>query len=156
MRIAIVLAGACMLLSSAAGAQSSSTVPNVVGKRLADAVHVIVKAGYYADTSPVKKGSTPAGTVVGQDPRSSSALNPGKAVRVAVAIGTFNHRPVLIPKLVGQTAAAARAKLVQLQLMMATKFRTTGRKSVGKVIAQIPPAGMRFLRFTQVTILVGK
>jgi beta-lactam-binding protein with PASTA domain len=153
-RIALVLAGACLLVATA-GAQTSSTVPSVVGKHFPDAVHALVRAGYYADTSPIRKPGASIGTVVAQDPGASSALKSGKAVRIAVAIPKYNERKVKIPKLVGLTGIAARAKLVQLQLMMATKFRKAGRK-VGKVIAQNPPAGLTFLAYTQVTILVGK
>lgn len=150
-----MIAGACLIVA-AAGAQTSSTVPNVIGKRFPEAVRAIVHAGYYADTSPIRKPGASIGSVVAQDPRASSALKSGKAVRLAVAIAKYNERTVKIPKLVGMTGIAARAKLVQMQLMMATKYRTAGRKSVGKVIAQNPPAGLTFLRYTQVSILVGK
>lgn len=40
--------------------------------------------------------------------------------------------------------------------MMATKFRTVGRRSVGKVLAQTPPAGLVFRRYMQVTLLVRR
>jgi len=155
-RFALILVGLSLLVATAAGAETKPVVPNLVGKPLAEAVHAIVGAGYYADTSPVKKRSADRGEVVLQDPRPQTALKKGKAVRIAVAIGSAYQPTLKIPKLVGQSAVEARARLVKLQLMMATKFRTSGRRSVGKVIAQNPPAGLVFRRFTQITLLVGR
>jgi eukaryotic-like serine/threonine-protein kinase len=155
-RFALVLAGLFLVVATAAGAETKPLVPNVVGKPLAAAVRAIVEAGYYADTSPVKKRSVDRGTVVLQDPRPRASLKKGKAVRLAIAIGSADQPTVKIPNLVGQSASAARARLVKLQLMMATRFRTGGRRSVGKVIAQNLRPGLVFQRFTQVTLLVGR
>ncbi|MBA3718410.1 MAG: PASTA domain-containing protein [Actinobacteria bacterium] len=147
----------CVAGATAMGAGAGSqVVPNVKGKSMAAAVKTIVAAGYYADTSPVTGRSVGRGTVSSQDPKAGSALKRGKAVRVAVSIGSPRRPDVKIPNLVGKSAADARAKLVQSRLTMATKFRKTGKAKVGKVIAQSPFAGMTFQQYAQVVILVGK
>ncbi len=147
-----------VVVGAAAAAGAAPTVPKVTGAQMGKAVHRIVSAGYYADTSPVTNRS-PRGTVIRQDPPAGAERLHGKPIRLAVSIGRAslsNRLPsVRIPNLIGKTARDARAKLVAAKLTMATKFRKLGASKVGKVIAQNPLGGV-FRQYVTVTILVGK
>src|SRR5262249_50859083 len=80
--------------------------------------------------APAKPGRLP-GIVVGQTPRDGT-LSAYQKVRLIVSRAVYG----VVPRLVGMTAARARATLVEMKL----RARLTGPAS-GRVVAQVPRPG---------------
>jgi serine/threonine-protein kinase len=62
-----------------------ATVPNVVGKRLTDAVETLAEAGFTPRISEVEDGSVPVGQVIEQNPAGNQQRPKGSTVTIVVA-----------------------------------------------------------------------
>jgi eukaryotic-like serine/threonine-protein kinase len=129
---------------------SQSTIPEVVGTGLSEAVSQMGADDLLADSYPVSSDQ-PGGTVVSQSPTSGSSVRSGSVVRLSVSTGTV--RPALaVPDVTGATQSAAREALSKT-FTLRTVFRS-GRSGI--VVGQLPAAGGQARRWAQVIIYVGR
>jgi beta-lactam-binding protein with PASTA domain len=130
-------------------AAPAAPVPDVTGQDMVSAAGQVEAAGFVAQTEPVEAPGTP-GSVVQEDPPGGTQGKVGETVTLAVAVGS--SRPsAQIPDVTGETAASARAALLQATLTVRTTYR---KGKPGVVLAQsstgTAPA------YTQVAIAVGR
>jgi serine/threonine-protein kinase len=83
------------------------TVPDVIGKSLADAVAALTGAKLEVRTFNIPSDK-PAGTIVATDPKAGTVVVAGSRVRINVSKGP---KQVLLPSVVGLTYDAAAAQL---------------------------------------------
>lgn len=129
---------------------AQTTVPDVVGKREADAVRTLKNARL----SPlVKRAASPkaAGTVVDQLPSASSRVAAASTVTVSVSTGPPG---VAVPDVKGLAAADAVRRLSQAGLKAQTN-QVTATQPAGTVVSQRPASG-RAPRGSTVTINVSR
>ncbi|HET8528459.1 MAG TPA: PASTA domain-containing protein [Gaiellaceae bacterium] len=130
-------------------AAPAATVPDVTGQDVVSGAGQVEAAGFVAQTDPVQAQGTP-GTIVQESPPGGTGANAGETVTLGVAVGS--SRPATqIPDVTGQTAAAARASLLQAKLTVRTTYR---HGKAGVVLAQSPTGSAP--AYTQVTIAVGR
>lgn len=130
-------------------AAPTSAVPDVTGQTAAAGAGQVEAAGFVAQTDPVEGGGAP-GAITQQSPPGGTQTKAGETVTLGVATGA-NRPSVQIPNVVGQTAAAARAALLQAKLTVRTTFR---QGKTGVVLGQSPTGSVP--AWTQVTISVGR
>jgi serine/threonine-protein kinase len=128
----------------------TTAVPDVGGQTASDGAGQIEAAGFIAETEPVAESGT-AGSIVAQNPGPGSQAPAGSVVHLSVATGS-NRPAKQVPDVTGQTAAAARAALLDAQLTVKTEYKSGKR---GVVLSQSPSAGSSQPAWTQVTITVG-
>lgn len=124
-------------------------VPDVTGQPMASAAGQVEAAGFVAETDPVHAAGAP-GTVVTEYAPGGTQAKAGETVTLGVAVGS-SRATVQIPDVTGQTAAAARAALLQANLTVRTTYR---KGKTGVVLAQSPTGSAP--AYTQVTIAVGR
>jgi len=111
-------------------------VPYVTGLRLPDAEHKLTAKGFEVEVKRVAS-SRPKGIVIGQEPVAGVTAASGTTVTLNVSSGV---KPVVVPRVVGQTQGAAVDTLTKLGLKPALKNVPSDRP-VGTVVGQNPPAG---------------
>lgn len=133
-----------------------ATVPNVVGRREADAVTRLERAGFRVNEYPVTS-SRPAGTVVSQRPGGGSSAPSGSAVRIDISVGTELRKVKAVPDVVGQDEVTARRTLRAAGFLVRTIDRPTSEQTEnGIVLDQNPDGGQDRQVYTQVIIYVGR
>jgi beta-lactam-binding protein with PASTA domain len=111
-------------------------VPDVTGRPLKAAQAELTAAGF---KSEVKRAAStrPKGIVLEQAPVAGVTAVRGTTVKLKVSSGV---KPVLVPRLIGQTQGAAVSTLTRLGLK-ATLRNVPSDQPAGLVVAQNPPAG---------------
>jgi len=130
-------------------AAPTSAVPDVTGQTAAAGAGQVEAAGFVAQTDPVEGAGTP-GAITQESPPGGTQAKAGETVTLGVAVGP-NRASVQIPDVTGQTAAAARAALLQAKLTVRTTYR---QGKTGVVLGQSPTGTAP--AWTQVTIAVGR
>ena len=128
--------GEPVTLSVSSGAQSVS-VPDVVGEQLADAIESLRTAGLRVEQRRTASAE-PSGTVVRQEPRGGADATRDDTIVVVVSSGPAK---LVVPRLVGMTAAAAKAKLRELGLRWTVREAPSSREPAGAVLQQTPTTG---------------
>jgi serine/threonine-protein kinase len=128
----------------------TTTVPDVVGKTVADAVQTVSSAGFVVAPTAVFSDQ-PEGQVVAQTPPAGKSEAKGATVQIDVSQGAGT---VAMPSLVGLTAEAAQAQLTQLGLT-ATQKTVPGAEAQGTVVGQDPAPGTTLQTQAAVTIDVS-
>jgi serine/threonine-protein kinase len=147
-----VAAGARVaLLVSSGGAQSKVTVPNVLGLSSATAASKLSAAGLTSQATEIV-AAKPAGTVVSQTPVAGDRVAQGTQVALKIAKGA---QKVAVPDVVGQSSAAAQAKLRAAGLA-ATVVQVASAQPRGTVVAQSPQAGTQVAKGTNVRLNVAR
>jgi membrane peptidoglycan carboxypeptidase len=130
-------------------------VPNVVGWRLT-AARVRLEAQPLTPQL-IYKPATPGqrvGTVLRQFPRAGSLSSFDK---VTLVLAKPLHG--VVPRIVGMTLPAARARLYQLKLLPAVSFGVARRKTAaaaGDVVSQVPAAGVAAAPGMKVRLVVAR
>jgi beta-lactam-binding protein with PASTA domain len=125
-------------------------VPNVTGLRLADAQQKLEALGLKVEVKRVAS-TKPKGFVIDQDPVAGVSALRGTAVTLSVSSGA---RPVVVPRLVGQTQGDAVQALTALGLKPLLQ-NVPSAQPAGTVVGQKPPAGNEVDRGAQVTVNVS-
>ena len=138
----VVLVVLLLAAGTAAFAAASATgprvrVPNLVGSTEKTARDAARQAGVAVRTRAVASDD-PAGTVVGQSPSPGTLLGSHHAVTLHLSAGP---PPVDLPKVTGETEAAARAALDRAGFVVSTSRRTDENVSAGQVVEQQPSEG---------------
>lgn len=129
-------------------------VPRFVGMRLEDARIIADRAGVLLDEQQRTSEHAVAGTIIEQDPGEGTAVTPGSAVEVVVALEVDTVR---VPVLRGDTESQARTRLVEAGLEPSGRFQTYDadvRK--GRVVRSEPAAGMEVAEGTTVAYYVSR
>jgi beta-lactam-binding protein with PASTA domain len=111
-------------------------VPDVTDKPLKTAQRELTTAGFNSEVKRVAS-SRPKGIVLEQAPAGGVTATRGTTVKLNVSSGV---KPVLVPRLIGQTQGAAVSTLTRLGLK-ATLRNVPSVQPAGLVVAQNPPAG---------------
>jgi beta-lactam-binding protein with PASTA domain len=125
-------------------------VPDVTGLPLADAQQKLEASGFKVEIQRVAS-SRPKGIVLSQDPVAGVTAASGTTVKLTVSSGA---KPVVVPRLVGQTQGAAVDSLTKLGLKPALQ-NVPSDKPAGTVVGQNPPAGKEVDKGSKVILNVS-
>jgi serine/threonine-protein kinase len=125
-------------------------VPPVAGDTVAQASAALTSEGFTVSrTERVHSNDVPKGVVVGTSPSGRAAK--GSAVAILVSSGPFTST---VPKVSGDTLAAAQAALLRVHLVATTK-KVSSDSPVGTVLGTNPRAGTTWPQTKPVAILVS-
>jgi beta-lactam-binding protein with PASTA domain len=130
------------------------SVPNVVGKKLADAKAAVRKAGLEPGKVTNVPGKGRPGLVVGQKPKAGDKVARGLIVDFEVGAEKKPEK-IRVPDVSGKTTAAARAAIEGARLKVGTVTPMPGQGEPGKVVGQTPAAGAQVEPGTRVNLEVG-
>jgi beta-lactam-binding protein with PASTA domain len=129
-----------------------TTVPNVLGRRPADAQVLLDKAGLkLSPAAPIEKvAAAPGGTIVAVIPPVGSKVKRGTTVEVQLA-------EPKVPTLIGRTQDQARLLLQDegLKLSSAPPENKISSKPAGTIIGQVPGAGKRVKTGAEVSVQIA-
>jgi beta-lactam-binding protein with PASTA domain len=125
-------------------------VPNVIGLRLTDAQQKLEALGLKVLVKRVAS-TKPKGFVIDQDPVAGVSALRGTTVTLSVSSGA---RPVVVPRLVGQTQGDAVQALTALGLKPLLQ-NVPSDQPAGTVVGQKPPAGKEVDKGAEVTVNVS-
>src|SRR5207247_1175590 len=120
------------------------------GLPLKDARQNLQSAGFATEVKRVAS-SRPKGIVVDQEPVAGVTAVRGTTVKLDVSSGV---KPVIVPRLIGQTQGAAVSTLTKLGLKPLLQ-NVPSSKPVGIVVGQKPPAGKEVEKGSSVTANVS-
>jgi beta-lactam-binding protein with PASTA domain len=125
-------------------------VPDVTGLPLADAKQSLRRA-HFSFTVKRVASSRPKGIVVEQSPVAGVTAVGGTAVKLNVSSGA---KPVVVPRVVGQTQGAAVTTLTRVGLKPVLQ-NVPSSKAAGIVVGQKPAAGKEVDKGSKVTVNVS-
>jgi eukaryotic-like serine/threonine-protein kinase len=125
-------------------------VPNVTGLRLTDAQQRLEALGLKVVVKRVAS-TKPKGFVIDQDPVAGVSALRGTTVTLSVSSGA---KPVVVPRLVGQTQGDAVQALTALGLKPLLQ-NVPSDQPAGTVVGQKPPAGKEVDKGADVTVNVS-
>ncbi len=142
---------------------AASVVPDVVGKREADAVAGLQRAGFKADVRLSAQTGRPPGSVVSQNPAGGTEAEPGLTVRIDVipAAATPGEAfdladpETVVPDVVGRSRALAANTLDSTGYVMSVTEVYSDEFPPGKVMAQRPAAGTALAEGSTVAVTVS-
>src|SRR5690348_16715042 len=126
-------------------------VPSVVGQSGASAVAALRRAGLKSRRQEEATDTAPAGQVVGTSPAAGAMVDKGSAVTVIIAAPVR----VAVPRVAGQTVAAATAALGRAGLKWQRREQPSEQGSPGTVIGTSPAAGQSVGKGAIVTLVVA-
>jgi beta-lactam-binding protein with PASTA domain len=127
-----------------------SAVPDVTGLPLTDARQKLEARGFKVEIKRVAS-TRPKGTVIDQEPVAGVTALRGTTVTLSVSSGA---KPVVVPRVVGQTQGDAVAALTKLGLK-STLQNVPSDKPAGTVVGQNPPAGKEVDKGSKVILNVS-
>jgi beta-lactam-binding protein with PASTA domain len=125
-------------------------VPDVVGLRLPAAQQKLQARGFKVEVKRVAS-TKPKGIVLDQDPAAGVTALRGTTVTVSISSGA---KPVVVPRVVGQTQGDAVQALTALGLKPVLQ-NVPSDKPAGTVVGQKPPAGKEVDKGAEVTVNVS-
>jgi len=135
-------------------AQTTTSVPNVIGLNRANAQAEILAAGLViGSVSPANNSNVPTGTIISQSPVNGASVLTGTAVNLEVSAGPAAY---VVPKVVGLTQMDAQTEITAADLAVGTVTQTTSTSIPGgKIISQNPTAGTLVLQGSPVSLIVS-
>jgi eukaryotic-like serine/threonine-protein kinase len=125
-------------------------VPDVTALPLADAQQKLQTLGFKAEVKRVAS-TKPKGIVLDQDPAAGVTAVRGTTVTLSVSSGA---KPVVVPRVVGQTQGAAVQALTAVGLKPVLQ-NVPSNQPAGTVVGQKPPAGKEVDKGAEVTVNVS-
>ena len=125
-------------------------VPDVTALPLADAQQKLQARGFKAEVKRVAS-TKPKGVVLEQDPAAGVTAVRGTTVTLSVSSGA---KPVVVPRVVGQTQGDAVQALTALGLKPVLQ-NVASDQPAGTVVGQKPPAGKEVDKGAEVTVNVS-
>ena len=147
-----VAVGSEVTLTVSAGV-GEAQVPDVVGRREAEAVRLLSNAGFASTTREEPNDDVDEGRVISQDPPSGASVTKGSEVTIVVSSGSTTAE---VPNVVGQSEGVAANQLGQAGLTVNTESQFSDSVPAGVVVTQDPPPGTRLNRNSAVTIVVSR
>jgi len=125
-------------------------IPDVVGLELSEAQQKLEAKGFKVEVKRVAS-TKPKGIVLDQDPAAGVTAVSGTTVTLSVSNGA---KPVVVPRVVGQTQGDAVQALTALGLKPVLQ-NVPSDKPAGTVVGQKPPAGKEVDKGAEVTVNVS-
>ena len=133
---------------------TDTKVPNVLGLRYDDAAKELDKSGFVAVRGEERHpGSTPAGSVLQQDPVPDAVEPRGTRVELDISRGQQMGE---VPLLVGLTRAQAEVAIERAGLAVGAVMETNSDSPRGQVLASRPPGGERVAVPSAVNLSVSR
>jgi beta-lactam-binding protein with PASTA domain/predicted Ser/Thr protein kinase len=128
-------------------------VPDVTGESASAARSQLTGAGFTVNATNQTSSTARPGNVLSQSPAGGTSAAPGSTVTIVVAQAP---KPVAVPSVVGQPAAAAASQLTGAGFKVTRQKQNVSDKTQnGKVINQTPAPGTKVKPGGTVTIVVG-
>ena len=155
--LAAVIATAYLTLAGGGASSSGSSgnaysVPDVRGLTWQQAGQKITANHLRPRSLSQGSATVPKGQVIGTRPAAGTVLAAGSTVTVLVSVG--QHEPV-VPDVLGENVAAARAKIVNAGLNPVVKASAASTAPAGTVVGQSPTAGTPLNPGSDVTIYIS-
>jgi beta-lactam-binding protein with PASTA domain len=132
------------------------TVPNVVGKKEADATTAMTNAGLKPKVYKVYSDTVASGLVIAQLPAAGTTTGSGSEVAVQVSQGKSpTSGNVTVPNVVGKTQADATSALQSAGFTVTPVEQPSDTVATGAVIDQLPVANSTAPKGSAVVILVS-
>jgi serine/threonine-protein kinase len=151
----LLLAGLLYLLASNFSGDDDNTVqvtvPNVVGKPVAEAKSQLEALKFKVETTP-EASQQPVDQVLSQDPAATTKADEGSTVKLTVSSGP---EPVEVPNVVGQSQTDASRTLTEAGFLVNAVPVENNEVDEGQVVSQDPAAGQQAGKGSQVTINVS-
>jgi serine/threonine-protein kinase len=125
-------------------------IPDVVGLELSEAQQKLEAQGFKVEVKRVAS-TKPKGIVLDQNPAAGVTALSGTTVTLSVSSGA---KPVVVPRVVGQTQGDAVQALTALGLKPVLQ-NVPSDKPAGTVVGQKPPAGKEVDKGAEVTVNVS-
>ncbi|HJU87881.1 MAG TPA: PASTA domain-containing protein, partial [Gemmatimonadaceae bacterium] len=133
---------------------TDTKVPNVLGLRYEDAAKELDKSGFVAVRGEERyHGSTPAGTVLQQEPVPDAVEPRGTRVELDVSRGQQMGE---VPLLVGLTRAQAETAIERAGLAVGSVLETNSNQPRGQVLSSRPIGGERVAVPSAVNLSVSR
>lgn len=142
-----------MVISKGA-APAKVQVPNINGKKQADAEAALKAVGLVPAPSQSYSDTVAKGVVAGQNPVAGASMSPGSKVTFVVSLGK-GTQSVTIPNVVGKTQADAEAAIKAVGLVPSAVLNVSPTVPKGIVAGQSPTAGAKTAPGSVVGILVS-
>ena len=134
-------------------APATVTVPDVVGKELADGARDFADEGLKADVRYVPSNEA-QGRIVAQARPAGTKLETGDTVQLNVSNGANPQAATSVPDVTGLTLADARTRLEDAGFEVLA-LDLSGRNRTGDVLSQTPSGGASIPRGSLVILYVG-
>lgn len=137
---------------------NSTIVPNLVGLTRAGATSSITAAALaLGSVAEMYSNSVAAGIVMRQDPTAGTRVQTDSTVSLTVSLGPEPVPMSTVPNVVGQTQAAATARIASAGLALGTVTQTySPTVPAGQVISQNPAAGTQVQTGSTVSLTVSR
>ena len=132
--------------------KDETSVPQVVGLTLDQAVQRLQEDGLKSDITNRATDTAPEGTIVEQSPQAGETVEDGTTVAIVASQGPEQQA---VPEVVGLALPAARAEL-EAAGITATVTRIASERPRGVVIAQNPTGGTQVEQGAAVTLQVSR
>jgi membrane peptidoglycan carboxypeptidase len=139
-------------------APTGDKVPDVVGRKLAEARSILTKAGFQVSVTPVDNNA-PKDVVVGQSPAGGARAAKGTTVTLQVSKGGKGggQGDATVPGVVGQrqNSAAAAVRRAGFTPQIVDAIAQDGG-DVGRVMRQSPAGGSQAPQGSSVILVIGR
>ncbi len=136
--------------------QKMVTVPDVVGKDIKVVKYELEDTlGFKIESEEVVNEKVTAGIITNQDPKAETSLAYGSTIKLKVSKGD-GKVSVLVPSVLGKTAADAKKTLEDLKLVVNVKYGEDNTKTNGVVIAQSYPQNQELKEGSLIDITINK
>ena len=129
-------------------------VPNVVGKQVIVAKHILEDNHLRVSVSEVSNPDVPAGQVISQSPEANEQVKEQRTVHLVVSKGVGD---ITMPDITGMTLDQARTRLKSLGLVIG-KITTASddSKEDGVILMQSPPGDSKVTKGATVDVTVNR
>lgn len=129
-------------------------VPNVVGKQVTVAKHILEDNHLRVSVSEVSNPDVPAGQVISQSPEANEQVKEQRTVHLVVSKGVGD---ITMPDITGMTIDQARSRLKNLGLVIGKiSAGTDDSKEDGVILMQSPPGDSKVTKGATVDITVNR
>ena len=129
-------------------------VPNVVGKQVTVAKHILEDNHLRVSVSEVSNPDVPAGQVISQSPEANEQVKEQRTVHLVVSKGVGD---ITMPDITGMTLDQARSRLKNLGLVIGKiSAGTDDSKEDGVILMQSPPGDSKVTKGATVDVTVNR
>lgn len=129
-------------------------VPNVVGKQVTVAKHILEDNHLRVSVSEVSNPDVPAGQVISQSPEANEQVKEQRTVHLVVSKGVGD---ITMPDITGMTLDQARSRLKNLGLVIGKiSTGTDDSKEDGVILMQSPPGDSKVTKGATVDVTVNR
>lgn len=129
-------------------------VPNVVGKQVTVAKHILEDNHLRVSVSEVSNPDVPAGQVISQSPEANEQVKEQRTVHLVVSKGVGD---ITMPDITGMTIDQARLRLKNLGLVIGKiSAGTDDSKEDGVILMQSPPGDSKVTKGATVDVTVNR